>query len=141
MIYINETRLMGYVGKDPEFRVTQSNATQCARFTIATTKRITRQDGTTEDRTQWHNVVLWGKTAEIAKRAGLVKGSLVYVFGETETRQWTDQMGEKHYITEVRGTTIQVFPKASQNSQGTAQGAAQPTEQQGYQEGDDDLPF
>jgi single-strand DNA-binding protein len=97
---VNKVILIGNLGKDPEVRVTPSGTT-VANFTLATNERTKDNNGQWQDRTEWHNLVAWQRTAEIA-REYLRKGSKIYVEGSLRTRSWDDKnTGEKRYRTEV----------------------------------------
>jgi single-strand DNA-binding protein len=97
---VNRVTLIGHLGKDPELRYTPNNV-PVATFTIATNERYKDRDGNWQDRTEWHNVVAWQRTAEIANEY-LKKGRQVYVEGRLQTRSWDDkQTGEKKYRTEI----------------------------------------
>jgi single-strand DNA-binding protein len=97
---VNKVTLIGHLGKDPELRYTPNNV-PVATFTIATNERYKDREGNWQDRTEWHNVVAWQRTAEIANEY-LKKGRQVYVEGRLQTRSWDDkQTGEKKYRTEI----------------------------------------
>ena len=97
---INKVILVGNVGRDPELKYTPNNV-PVASFSIATNERFKDRDGNWQDRAEWHNVIAWQRTAEIASEY-LKKGSKVYVEGKLQTRSWDyKQTGEKKYRTEV----------------------------------------
>src|SRR5215471_5633848 len=97
---VNKVILIGNLGKDPEVKYTPSG-TPVAKLTVATNERYKEKDGQWADRTEWHNVVLWQRLAEIAGEY-LKKGSKVYVEGRLQTRSWEDkQTNQKRYMTEV----------------------------------------
>ncbi|HYY69617.1 MAG TPA: single-stranded DNA-binding protein [Terriglobales bacterium] len=97
---VNKVILIGNLGKDPELRVTPNGVT-VANFTLATNERTKDNNGQWQDRTEWHNLVAWQRTAEIA-REYLKKGSKIYVEGSLRTRSWDDKnTGEKRYRTEI----------------------------------------
>lgn len=96
---INKVILIGNLGADPEIRYTQSG-TPVVNFRIATTERWKDKDGQQQEQTEWHNVVAWGRLAEICGEY-LAKGSKVYVEGKLQTRKWQDQNGNDRYTTEV----------------------------------------
>jgi len=97
---VNKIILLGNVGKDPEFRATAGGMT-VANFSLATTDRTKDQSGNWTDRTEWHNLVAFQRTAEIV-RDYVKKGSKLYVEGKIQTRSWDDKTsGEKKYRTEV----------------------------------------
>jgi single-strand DNA-binding protein len=96
---VNKVILIGNLGKDPELKHT-SSGTAVATVTLATNERFKDKGGEWQDRTEWHNVVLWGRLAEIASEY-LKKGRSVYVEGRLQTRSWEDKQGQKRYTTEI----------------------------------------
>ena len=101
---VNKAILIGNLGKDAELRFT-SGGTPVASFSMATTERYNDRDGNKKEDTQWHNIVVWGKTAE-AIHTYLVKGKQIYVEGKLQTRKWTDKEGKDRYTTEVRADRV-----------------------------------
>jgi single-strand DNA-binding protein len=95
---VNKVILVGNLGFDPEVRHTQSG-TPVANLRLATTEGV-RVNENWEQRTEWHRVVLFGRTAETAGQY-LKKGSLVYIEGRLQTRKWQDPQGNDRYSTEV----------------------------------------
>jgi single-strand DNA-binding protein len=97
---VNKVILLGNVGKDPEIRATAGGMT-VANFSIATTDRIKGQDGQYTDKTEWHNLVAFQRTAEII-RDYVKKGNKLYVEGRLQTSSWDDKAtGQKKYKTEI----------------------------------------
>jgi single-strand DNA-binding protein len=97
---VNKVILLGNVGKDPEIRAT-GGGTMVANFSLATTDRVKDQGGNWSDRTEWHNLVAFQRTAEII-RDYVKKGSKLYIEGKIQTRSWDDKTtGEKKYRTEI----------------------------------------
>lgn len=97
---VNKVILLGNVGKDPEIRATPGGTT-VASFSLATTDRTKDPSGNWTDRTEWHNLVAFQRTAEIV-RDYVKKGSRLYVEGKIQTRSWDDKTsGEKKYRTEI----------------------------------------
>ncbi len=97
---VNKVILIGNLGKDPELKRTGSGI-PVATITVATNERYKDKDGNWADRTEWHNVVLWQRLAEIANEY-LKKGGKVYIEGRLQTRSWDDkQSGQKRYMTEI----------------------------------------
>lgn len=138
---VNQATIIGYVGEDPKI-ITTSNGKTMATLTVATTERgYTKRDGTTsEDRTEWHNIVLFGKLAEIA-RDYIRKGATLYIQGKMRTRSYDDKDGIKRYVTEIHADTVQMLDR---RSTATSQQYAEPQQQYGYQQppmNDPDLPF
>lgn len=95
---VNKAIILGRLGQDPEVRTTPSGQQVCT-MSIATSEKYTK-DGKQEEKTEWHRVVCWGKTAELAGKY-LKKGRNVYIEGKIQTRSWDDQAGQKRYTTEV----------------------------------------
>ncbi|MGD0826292.1 MAG: single-stranded DNA-binding protein [Terriglobales bacterium] len=105
---LNRVTLLGNLGKDPEIKFTPQG-TQVAKFSLATTERFKGKDGQWQERTDWHNVVLWEGLAKIAGDY-LKKGSKVYIEGRLHTHSWDDkQTGQKKYMTEVVGYDLAMF--------------------------------
>lgn len=97
---VNKAILVGNLGKDPEIRSTQAG-NKCANLRIATSESWRdKQTGERQERTEWHNVVIWGPLADVAEKY-LRKGSKVYVSGQIRTRKWQDQSGADRYSTEI----------------------------------------
>ena len=102
---VNKVTLLGNLGKDPEVKFTPSG-TAVAKLTLATEERSKDKDGNWTEKTEWHNVVLWAKLAEIAGEY-LKKGGKVYIEGRLQTRSWDDKTsGQKKYMTEVVGQEL-----------------------------------
>jgi len=100
----NRVQLMGHLGAQPEVKQT-GNGARMARLRVATNKTYTNARGERVTDTQWHNVVAWGKTAEMAEKQ-LHKGSEVVMEGKLVNRTYTTEQGEVRYITEVQATRI-----------------------------------
>lgn len=116
MASVNKILLIGRVGKDPDIRTFESGA-KVASFTLATDESYTDRSGNRQTQTEWHNITLPGKIAEVAERF-IRKGSQVFVEGKVRTRSWDDQNGQKHYQTEVVGLGLQLLdPKPQQQAQ------------------------
>jgi single-strand DNA-binding protein len=97
---VNKVILIGNLGKDPEVKYTPSG-TAVAKIALATNERFKDKGGEWQDRTEWHNVVLWQRLAEIAGEY-LKKGSKVYIEGRLQTRSWDDKnTNQKRYMTEI----------------------------------------
>jgi single-strand DNA-binding protein len=97
---VNKVTLLGNVGKDPEIRST-AGGTMVANLTLATSDRQKDAQGNWQDRTEWHNLVAFTRTAEIV-RDYVKKGSKLYIEGKIQTRSWDDkESGQKRYRTEV----------------------------------------
>jgi single-strand DNA-binding protein len=97
---VNKVILIGNLGKDPEVKYTPSG-TAIAKFSLATNERYKDKDGNWQDRTEWHNITAWARTAEIAGEY-LKKGRTVYIEGRLRTDSWEDKnTHEKKYRTEI----------------------------------------
>jgi single-strand DNA-binding protein len=105
---INKVILVGNIGKDPETRY-MPNGKAVTNFSVATSESWTdRTSGDKQERTEWHNVVLFEKLAEIAAEY-LRKGSQVYIEGSLRTRKWQDKEGKDRYTTEIVGRDMQML--------------------------------
>jgi len=96
---VNRVFLVGNLGKDPEVRFTP-NGKALAKFPVATKEVWNDQDGNRQERTEWHNIVVWGKQAETCGQY-LAKGRQVFIEGSIRSRQYDDKDGNKRYITEI----------------------------------------
>jgi single-strand DNA-binding protein len=97
---LNKVQLIGYMGKDPEVRFTQGG-NAVANFSIATDESYKNKEGEKIKKTEWHNLVVWGKSVENFVQPYLHKGDLIYVEGKLQTRTWDDKDGNKKYTTEI----------------------------------------
>ncbi|MDR0305340.1 MAG: single-stranded DNA-binding protein [Chitinispirillales bacterium] len=110
MASINKVILIGNLGKDPEMRFTPQGK-PVTSFSLATTERWTDKSGQKQERTEWHNIVFWGRQAEVANQY-LKKGSSCYVEGRITTRSWEDKDKVKRYRTEIEGLALQFLGSA-----------------------------
>lgn len=109
---INKVILLGNLGKDPELRVTPTGVQVC-QFSLATSEK--RREPTTQqlvDHTEWHNIVTFGKTAELCSKY-LKKGSQIYLEGKIQTRRWQDQNGQTRYTTEIIANNVKFLSRLS----------------------------
>ena len=114
---LNKVQLIGNLGKDPEVKYTPSG-TPVAKIAIATNERFKDKDGQWQDRTEWHNVVLWQRLAEIAGEY-LKKGGKVYIEGRLQTRSWDDKTtNQKKYMTEVVASDLILLSGRSEGGEG-----------------------
>ncbi len=114
---VNKVILIGRLGKDPEVRSTPSGTT-VTKFTIATDERFTDRNGEKQDRTEWHNIVAWGKLGEICGQY-LRKGKLVYIDGSIHYDSWDDkETGQKKYKTEIRADNMKMLDKRGDEESG-----------------------
>lgn len=132
---VNKVILVGRLGQDPELRSTPGGA-QVANFSVATNENWTDKSGQKQEKTEWHRIVVWGKTAEICHKY-LKKGKEVYLEGKLQTRQWENKEGQKQYTTEVHAQHVQFLGGAPANA-GGGQAAAQASDS-GFTM--DDIPF
>ena len=131
---VNKAIIIGNLGADPETRYT-SGGQQVASFSVATTERWKGQDGKTQEATEWHRIVVWGRLAETCSQY-LHKGSRVYIEGKLQTRKWQDQSGVDRYTTEIVAREMKMLDGKRSESSGGAGG--------GYGDqlpGGDDVPF
>jgi single-strand DNA-binding protein len=147
---VNKVILVGRLGKDPEMRYT-SSGTAVVNFSMATNHFTKDKDGNNTDTTEWHQVVAFGRTAEVAGEY-LNKGKLVYIEGRLQTRSWDDPNGQKRYKTEVVCSNLQLLGSKgdSEVPQGEAPVMEKTTESNNEKESpaataggeeEDDLPF
>lgn len=102
---VNKVILVGRLGKDPDLRMTASQLA-VASFSVATNERKKDQSGNWTDHTEWHNVVVFGKTAQNCSQY-IKKGSQVFIEGALRTTKWQDKEGKDRYKTEVVASTVQ----------------------------------
>ncbi len=142
---VNKAILVGNLGRDPEIRSLPSGQ-PVATFSLATSRRYRDRDGNRKDETEWHNIVCFGKQAEIAGQY-LTKGKMIFVEGRIQTRSWDDKEGKKQYRTEIVCDNFQML--GSKGDGGGRAGGATPATDPGYSGGegagdslgDDDIPF
>ncbi|MDD2646785.1 MAG: single-stranded DNA-binding protein [Patescibacteria group bacterium] len=108
---LNKALIIGRLTKAPEIRTTPSGQ-NVASFGMATNRFWTDRNGQKQKSAEFHNIVVWGRLAEIAQKF-LTKGSLAYIEGRIQTRNWQDPQGVKHYRTEIVAERLQIGPKAS----------------------------
>ncbi len=143
MASLNKVMLIGNLGKDPEVRYTASGQA-VASFSLATSEKFKSKTGEWEERTEWHNITLWGKLAEIAGEY-LSKGKTVYIEGRLQTRKWQDKSGNDRYTTDIVGDKMQMLSAKSDRRGGesssapAAGGGGGSYEEPPFQ--DDDIPF
>jgi single-strand DNA-binding protein len=146
MASVNKVILLGNLGKDPELRYTESG-TAVATLSLATTRSYKDRNDERVEETEWHRVVLWGRTAEIANEY-VKKGEPLFVEGYLKTRKWTDKEGVDKYTTEIVGENIQLLggkkgggdEKPAPSGKPAPRGKPAQTQRQIAEE-DDDIPF
>jgi len=145
---VNKAILVGNLGRDAEMRFT-AGGTPVATVSMATTEKFTDKDGQKREDTQWHRIVIWGKTAQ-SLHEYLTKGKQIYVEGKIQTREWTDKEGKPVKTTEIRADRIVLLgggggggersgPRTGGRSQGESFDAPDMTPVDAPH--DDDIPF
>jgi single-strand DNA-binding protein len=136
---LNTAQIIGNLTRDPELRQTQSGQSVCT-VGVATNRRWTDSSGQKKEEAEFHNVVCWGKLAEIVNEY-IKKGDKVFFSGRLQTRNWEDEAGIKHYRTEiVAQDMIMLSPKSG----GAAEGTSTPIKASADSEPEisaEDLPF
>ncbi len=145
---VNKVILVGNLGRDAELRFTPGGS-PVATLNLATTEIWNDKGGQRQEKTEWHRIVLWGKTAESLNEY-LIKGKQIYVEGRLQTRQWDDKDGNKRYTTEIRGDRIVLLGGGGgggaggggrQQARSGASPMDEPTMDPGGELTDDDIPF
>ena len=128
MASLNKVLLIGNLGKDPETRYLPSGGAVC-NFSIATTEKWKDKDGQQQEKTEWHNITMYGKLAEIAGQY-LKKGSPVYLEGKLQTRKWQDKnTGADRYSTEIVADQMQMLGGKDRNDSAPNDGYQQAPQQ------------
>lgn len=135
---VNKVIIIGNLGKDPEVRFTP-NGQAVAKFPVATTEKWKDQQGQLQERTEWHNVVVWGKQAENCGQY-LAKGRQVFVEGRIQTRNYDDKDGNKRYITEIVARDVRFLGGGGGRAAQQDTVGAPPGEDQAPA-AEDDIPF
>jgi single-strand DNA-binding protein len=144
---VNKAILVGRLGRDPETRYTSAGQAVC-NFTLATDESFKDRAGERQKRTEWHRIVVWGKQAEIAQQY-LHKGSLLYVEGRIQSRQWDDREGQKRTTVEIVANNFRMLggrgdaggagaPASANEPEGHAPA---PDDMHGSEVSDEDIPF
>ncbi|MFN7957086.1 MAG: single-stranded DNA-binding protein [Holophagaceae bacterium] len=148
---LNKVLLIGNLGRDPELKSTPSGQT-VARFSVATTETWKNQSGEKQSKTEWHNIVVWGKQAEIAEKY-LRKGKQVMIEGRIQYREYTDQAGVKKTACDIRCDNFVMLGRMEEGGGGRSDfgrggaqdfedhGAPSPAGSGGGSFPDDDIPF
>ena len=140
---VNRVILRGNVGKDPDVK-SLDGGVKVANFSIATTERgFIKKDGTkVEEKTEWHNIVVWRGLAEIVERY-VKKGTKLYIEGKIKTRSYEDQNKVKRYITEIYAEQLELLGGSPQEQKNSLQEQVQQRAEQFAKESaqKDDLPF
>lgn len=141
MASVNKVILVGNLGRDPEVRYTPNGDAVC-NFSIATTDSWKDKQGQKQEKTEWHNIVMYRRLAEIAGEY-LKKGRPVYILGSLQTRKW-EKDGVTRYSTEVIANQMQMLGSKNDSATGSASNeAGQPDEQMpaAFDNFEDDIPF
>ncbi len=148
MSSLNKVILIGNLGRDPEIRYTQAGE-PIANFSLATSEKWTGKDGQKQEKTEWHKVEVFGKTAQIV-RDYCTKGKQVYLEGSIRYDEWNDKDGNKKYMTKIRvsgpGSRLVLLGGRGEGGGGGAKGPAEGPGPGGpppddFQASDDDVPF
>ena len=135
MASVNKVIVLGNLGKDPEVRHLPNGDAVC-NFSLATTESWKDKNGQKQDKTEWHNIVLFRKLAEIAGEY-LKKGRPAYIEGRLQTRKWTDKEGKERYTTEIIGEQMQMLGGKDDSKPGTTTEAPKAD----FDDMKDDIPF
>src|SRR5262249_27834609 len=113
---VNKVILVGRLGRDPETRYT-GGGQAVANFSVATDESYRDKNGERQKRTEWHKIVVWGKQAEIAQQY-LKKGSLIFIEGRIQSREWQDKEGQKRTSFEIVATNFGMVRGGGDNAGG-----------------------
>jgi single-strand DNA-binding protein len=133
---VNKVILVGRLGRDPETRFT-GGGQAVANFSVATDETFKDRNGERQKRTEWHKIVVWGKQAEIAQQY-LKKGSLIYIEGRIQSREWQDKEGQKRTSFEIVASNFRMLGGRSEGAAAGA-GAGAGASHGGRHSGDPDL--
>ena len=122
---VNKVILVGRLGRDPETRYTGSGQA-VANFSVATDESYKDRNGERQKRTEWHKIVVWGKQAEIAQQY-LKKGSLVFIEGRIQSREWQDKEGQKRTSFEIVANNFRMLGGRAEGAMGASAGAGAST--------------
>lgn len=147
---LNKVTLIGRLGQNPEVRYLPQTERAVARFSLATNERfLNPKTNQSDDRTEWHRIVVWGKLAEFCEKF-LIQGKQIYLEGKLRTRSWQDKDGNKRFTTEIEARNIillgkkgdvveeQAYPETKAAPDFPAEDET-PPDKEG--EGGDDIPF
>lgn len=139
---LNKAQVIGHLGQDPKITVLQNGRGTVASFSVATTEKgYTARDGTqVPERTEWHNVVCFGRIADVVK-AYLRKGSKVFIEGKMRTRQYESKDGIKRSIMEINADMLEMLDSKPTNQQVSKTPLQPQSQYSGQKKADDDLPF
>ena len=135
---VNKVILIGNLGKDPEMRYLPSGQA-VVKFSLATNAKRKDKNGQVIDITDWHNIVTFGRTAEVCNQY-LKKGSPIYVEGRIQTRSYDDKDGNKKWITEIIAHSIQMLGRKGESGEEAPEEMEEPLVE-GSKTEDEDIPF
>jgi single-strand DNA-binding protein len=130
---MNKAILLGRLGKDPEAKKLESGVTVVS-FSLATSEKYTDKNGEKVEKTEWHNVTVWNKLAEIIEKY-FKKGDPILIEGKITTRKWQDKDGNTRYTTEILANSFEFVPSAKTDNNSA------PDEQAALDVPNNDLPF
>lgn len=134
---VNKAILLGRIGQNPEVKIFDGGG-QVTKFSLATSERFKDRNGEKQEKTEWHNVVAFGKLAEIFEKY-LNKGDEVYIEGKIATRSWEDKDGQKRYMTEIVAQSFS-FVGGAKSTETNQAAPSQPAPGMNGPD-DDDLPW
>ena len=134
MASVNKVIVLGNLGKDPDLRHLPNGDAVC-NFSLATTESWKDKEGNKQDKTEWHNIVIFRKLAEIAGEY-LKKGRPVYIEGRLQTRKWQDKEGKDRYTTEIVADQMQML-----GSREEAKEVAKTPASTNFDDMESDIPF
>jgi single-strand DNA-binding protein len=134
MASVNKVIVLGNLGKDPDLRHLPNGDAVC-NFSLATTESWKDKEGNKQDKTEWHNIVIFRKLAEIAGEY-LKKGRPVYIEGRLQTRKWQDKDGKDRYTTEIVADQMQML-----GSRDEAKEVAKTSAPVNFDDMESDIPF
>ena len=119
---VNKAILVGRLGRDPETRYTSAGQAVC-NFTLATDETYKDRNGERQKRTEWHRITTWGKLAEICQQY-LKKGTMVYIEGRIQSREWQDKEGQKRTSFDIVASTMKMLSSRGEGGMAAGAGAA-----------------
>ena len=136
---LNKVLLIGRLGKEPEV-VTLDSGSRLAKFSLATSEKFKNKEGESQESTEWHNIVIWGKLVDVVEKY-LKKGDLVYIGGKIKTRQYETDNGTR-YATDITAYELKMLGGGQREERSDNQvAAATPTKPQPESDSPDSLPF
>lgn len=118
---VNKVILVGRLGRDPETRFTGTGQA-VANFSVATDETYKDKNGERQKRTEWHRVTVWGKLAEICQQY-LKKGTMVYIEGRIQSREWQDKEGQKRTSYDIVANVMRMLSSRGESAMGASAGA------------------